>query len=400
MPSALAASSQALALIQIALLFASASAGVASDAYFYILPWAQFPAQVILFGVAYPVWVRGERLPAERVWIGLTPLASAALAAIAGIVFARLASTYNELWLHVLLLGAIGAGTSVAWTYALRLASTGEAYWLAGLTLPANLMSCLALLAVHDLTLAQRVSLMLAAQLLGTILFIPGLWLRSRGLPASADKEVARRAGGNERTHRWFLAQSATGYGAMIALQSIAAVLPAASLSIVGVVSRVVAGVTAIGTNAVLPRLLHSSSGSGASVFRFARVVNILAWIATLVAIGLALFLHDSIPWIWTIVLIFPWAAATNLNASMKRVAARFLSSRVATVSIISAIVTPAAVGGLCLVMGPDINLVLCGMILLDLVPGCVLAIMLAQKFTAISSLSIFLVVLVPVALS
>ena len=392
-PSALAGGSQVLALIQLALLLVGTGPGPASDAYFYIVAWIQVPWQILLLGVVYPAWVRSGTLPHERVWLASAPIASALAAIVAAVLVAHLSGPYPALPLHASLMSCLGLVSAIAWALGLRLASWGDTDWFAAITLPANLAACLALILSVDAPLDGKVTALLSGQLLGTLLFLPALIVRARRRAAQR-KERAKTAEDidpqkspiDETAHRWFLAQSSVSQGANLVIQSQAATLPANGLSTIGVVSRVVAGLNTISTSALLPRLVHSDSDSPNPVYRFVRVMNGFGWVILAVTV-VAIYAGDLAGTPLTyVVLIAPWLVASNLNVSLKRVAARFLKPSVATLSIVSATLVPVGLAVAGILGYLSLTTVFLGMILMDLLPGVMLASILRRWGLMISS--------------
>ncbi|WP_157549746.1 hypothetical protein [Microbacterium sp. Leaf288] len=379
----LAGATQGLALFQLLLLFLGEGPGPASDAYFYIVAWIQVPWQIVLLGVVYPTWVRGAHVPNERAWLAVVPLLSAAAGVIASYLFARLSEPYPELWLHCVLMSSLGLISGALWAVVLRLAAENDPLWFAAVTLPANFAACVALVICQALPLPGRVTALLGAQVLGSAVYLVIVALRMhriRSRTVSAPRHTESSA------HRWFLAQSATAYGSNLFIQTQTATLPANALSSLGIVSRIVAGITAVVTNAILPRLVHRDTLSADPTYRFVLFVNVGAWATLPLALAaiVAANLQDSIA--GYALLVIPWAVAANLNASMKRVAARFLPGRVAMFSIIPAVLIPAALSIANALGLLNLIVVIGALILMDLVPGVILSVVQRRFGIAISA--------------
>ena len=385
LPTVLAASGQALALVQIALLLVGAGAGPASNAYFYIVPWIQIPWQVGLLGVIYPPLVRGDRIPLLRFWLWVIPLMSVATAAIAGGVFWAISTPYPDLPLHVALLGLVGLFSSALWAAVIRLAAVGRAAWMAAVTLPANMAGAAAVALTMSAPLSERVTAMLVGQIVGSVAFGVIVGTRS-GLLRIARQAPSSAAVARSSAHRWFLAQSSVGYGAGLMIQTQTASLQGNALSAVGVISRIVGGIGAVTTNAVLPRLVHDRSEDGNPVRRFVRAMNVAGWVTFPIVAAFSWWLSSLESYLGVLILTVPWVMSANLNASTKRVAARFLPPHFATMSIAAAVLIPALLATLQAVGLLSLTAVLCAMILMDLVPAFLLAFRLRMVPIALST--------------
>jgi len=390
-PTLLAGTGQGLAFAQLILLMTGTGAGHASDAYFYIIAWSQVPWQVVLLGMLYPAWVRGSVIPRERLWLWSVPVMSVAAVIVSAWIFAHLAGSYEELPVHAVLLACLGAVTSLVWSSSLKLAALRKTNWLAAVTLPANLVSCLFLLVMRGESQVFKVSGLLVGQILGMMVYLL-LLVRARRAVSDVSSSLASHGASNVTdrggAHRWFLGQSVVGYGSILVIQSQIAALPASSLSVTGMVSRVVSGISTASTNALLPRLVHANADSPDPVFKFVRVVNLAGWIIFACGAVAVWRLDLRSTTFGYAIFVAPWLVAANLNASLKRLAARFLEPSVATFSILSALVVPACLAVIGSLGGLSLKVVLLGLISMDLLPGVMLAAVFRQWGIMLSSLA------------
>lgn len=386
----LAGITQLLGLGQIALMLWPSGASQATNAYFLMATWTQLPVQVILIGLMYPVWLRGlgHSSSQSRAWIGATPLLSIAAALIAALFFRGLSGHYPMLITHAALFGVIGVLSAVAWSGAIKLSSEGKPGWLASVTLAANLLACVCLVAFNPSTSGGRVTALLVGQTVGWLVGIaviaacnPGVYAAIwSGLPLP--NALTERT--SDRGNYWFLMQASAGYGAHVTIQTQTAALPSTELSTLGVFTRVLAGLSALTTNAILPRLVHSGSLNSFAVYRYVRISSL----ATLVAALTLLMLGASgwVPLAFALMVIPGWFAAVSLNAAMKRVAVRRLPPKVAWISTTANLSMPVVVVALAAVGHLSFGLVLGATVALDLLPGVALALILRQRRIALIS--------------
>lgn len=386
--SALAGLTQVLGLSQITLLLVSSGAGAATDAYFLMAVWTQVPVQVVLLGLMYPIWLRNATVRSReiRAFLLLTPTLSMLAALVAAMWFRHVSGDYPQLLQHATLFAAIGVISSAVWAGAVRLSASGDPRWLASVTLVPNLIATICLVFAVRESPTDKVGILLTAQLAGWLLAATGLVGFNRQLLRRIWKNDSGNATslGQGRSNYWFLTQSLAGYGSNVALQSQAAALPANALSVLGVLSRVLAGFNALVTNALLPRLIHSDSSDSNGVYRFARIAAVGSGIGVLLA-GLAGWVSGQ-NFVLGSAVIFGWFAGSSLNAAMKKVAVRELHPRIAWVSSVANLAMPLCVGVLAAFGHQSLIVILCACVGLDLLPGVLLALILGRTKLALVS--------------
>jgi hypothetical protein len=386
----LAGVTQLLGLGQIALLLWPHGASEETNAYFLMATWTQLPVQVILIGLMYPVWLRGVGLARtqSRNWVVAVPLLSAIAALVAALFFRALSGAYPLLVMHSLLFATIGVLSAVAWAGAVRLSAEGKPGWLASVTLMANLVSCACLVGLNPDTSGGRVTALLVGQTIGWLIGIAILAVNNPGIYRQIWTSHATSQGGPrgraDRGNYWYLVQASAGYGSNLAIQTQTAALPSTALSTLGVFTRILAGMSALTTNAILPRLVHSTSLNASAVYRYIRISLLAATSVGLLLLALAAsdIAHGAL----ALMVIPGWFAATSLNAAMKRVAVRELPPRVAWISTTANLAMPIVVVS-CAAFGRlSFGLVLGATIALDLLPGVALALILKQRKIALIS--------------
>lgn len=392
--SGLAALSQAAGLLQYVLLVAATGANSHTDAFFFINAWVLFPSQVILFGWLYPRWLRariGLHL-SDRNWIYLSALLSLFFGFGAAAILVVFRGNDNSAWLYAGLLGLNGIVQSFTTAAALYISSSGHAEWLASVSLFASLIACFALLmaALFDL---DKTMFMCAGLIAGNGIFLLLLIMRREQLrvlisssPISEHHPILGRS-----DSAWFLTKSAAGYGAALVLQTAAAALPLSSLTVLGLISKVVSGFGSILTNALLPRFVHRNSTNDYSASAYLWVV---ATGSLMIAFPVSYIAAQFNPaWSSYSLTGLAWAVSASLNAVSQRVASKFLPARIALSSIVVSFALPAVflLGSVVSPLG--LSDVLRAYVLLDLVAGILFTIFLRRyclaAFTAVVTIAL-----------
>jgi hypothetical protein len=239
----------------------------------------------------------------------------------------------------VALLVANGVITTSLWFTTLWLAAQGRATWFAGVALPANAVACV-MLAMPWTTLSVRVIAMLVGLTLGNAL----LWLYFRIRRLGPRQEQLPIGSGSARaTVTWFFAKSATGHVGLNAIQALALVLPASSITILSILTKVVGSISTTAINALMPTLVNANQSSQEPALRF-------LW-RTSVPLSMFLVVVSTIALVKTNVSVayvaigLGWLAAINANAVAQRLAYRFLPPSASRVSILVMLVVLASLG-------------------------------------------------------
>lgn len=188
------------------------------------------------------------------------------------------------------------------------------------------------------------------------------------------DVQDSGGAVGSRRSTGWFAAQAIAGYSSLLVLQSMTASLPGSSLSQLGTIQRVQTGLSGVVVNATLPRLVHQDSDSrGREVRRFLRMLSIWTVIAsavvTIVVNSMGFGFSGLVPTIGALFL------GATINASVKRVAARFLPASLAWLTIVVSVLV--AVAAVLLRDALSLDMVLGLYCILEIVPGVAIAFVL-----------------------
>lgn len=374
--SALAGSAQALGLVQVLLVVHLALEPRDSDAYLYLLIWVQVPTQMVVVGVLNPTWLRIGASPEPR---RLTQLARALPFAvlIAGplgmLAYAALSGQpFSAVSLYAALGAVLAPLFALTWTAATRLAVDGFGAWLAGVTLIPNALGVAGLGAVWWIGSGiDPVVVLLVTQIIGYATVL-ALLIRTGSAVGAAYmlRDGGRTPGGGARKAgvHYFAGQAAVSYGAGLVLQSATAALPAASLSILGIITRAVSGIQSLITNANLPSLVHTSSVDDRAPLRFLDRFLAVAGSAGAAAVVVSWYLRPA--WTLYVAAVVGWILAAALNATVKRIAVRFHSPRLTLITTATSISVTLALTGMLMTGHLTFTMVLFAYLLLDLVSG------------------------------
>jgi hypothetical protein len=371
--SSLAAATQGLGLLQLGLLIGG-NPSSESDAYFYLITWAQLPAQLLLSGFVYPTWLSGTANIGARVrWaLSAAPVLAVLGVVIASVVFSALSTGPQSFELHVALFAVLGVGLSAGWALALRLSADGNSSWVSSVTLASNLLSCVMLLVTLGAAQSDRLTFMLSAQIVGMLITVVMISARHRDIWRRLTREAVNARVTDSKVD-WYLAQSVFGYGGLLVLQTASVALAPAALSILGLIGRFVSGLNTVITSAVVPRLVNSGSSSDRSAILFIRYSCLmsLSVAATACAIG---WVSQNSSWLPQAALVCAWFAAAVLNSTFKRLAIRSLEPRVSLVPILCNLATSILVAYFALSGSLSFAILILAYVLMDLLPGIFLA--------------------------
>lgn len=386
---AVAAASQFLGLVQIYLLTRQHGAGTASDAYFFLFSMSLLPTQVLLVGVAYPILLNSGSGAERRSVSQLQRLVPAVCVGSVAVGTAWLFHVHrltDAIGVLVAACAANGFISAINWHRALRIAADGNAMWLAGVALPANAVACLAIIDPWN-SASTRATAMVLGLLVGNLILC-GAFVRANAPVPTATADVAIATGlvprtltpdrrGVELTARrrddlWYLAKSVLGYAGGNVIQALALLLPAASVTILNVVMRLVGVLPTTVVSTLLPRVVNRASDAPDAALRLGR------WIAygmyPILLACLALTSAKLVPDGPEVLVVSAWLIPASLNAIAHRVAYRFLAP---AASVWSVVTTVLILTFLSLAAGASwfsLNVVLLSCMALDAVPGaCIL---------------------------
>lgn len=371
-----AATAQAMGLLQIILLLRGVGATRISDAYFFLFGWGLAPTQVVMMGVMYPRWLRRgrPRYLSEVLWVSGTSLAGGILTMGALFVYCFLSKgDWHEYIVIAGFLATNSAIATLAWAVALLKAAEGRSLALATVTLPANSLACLGIV-FGGQDQGLRVVFMSVGLIVGNLGYVLVQWptvLRGRG-----GQESVRHETDDRHATGWYLLKAITGYGSGLALQGVSATLPASGVTVVSIAAKVVTGFSGSVTNILLPRLVNRETENPAKVWRFVWVVvgGVVGLSGPCLA-GAAMGWHQA-AWV---AIVLAWILATTANASFQRVAYRFRSPRAAAVSVIGAVLIAGGAWVMALFVEMTVQWVLALYVILDLFIGSAYAFLLRK---------------------
>jgi hypothetical protein len=342
----LSLASQVMGLLQLVALLWRYGASNATDAYFYLFNLGNLPTQILIVGVLYPVLINDDRVTRRRaaqfgVWVPVTAL----LAVAAGAGFLGLTGRVSIELAPVIVLSSINAVIQARlWFYAVIAAAGGVPHWIAAIALPANFLATVTLVIPWGSSLASVTAMMLSLTLANAVFLIATV--RSRA-SVGVIQQLPETSATRSFTHLWFVAKSATSYGGLMIVQSLALTLPPATLTLLTLPMKVVASVSATFVNAVMPILVHQTTDSPAAARRFLRILVLLLGAVGAAGVAGAALLAPE--YFLEVLIVALWLVASAASSVAGRLAYRFLkpsASRI-TIVIVPVIVVAVAVSTL-----------------------------------------------------
>jgi hypothetical protein len=386
---AVATLSQFIGLVQIVLLTRSGGAGRGSDAYFFLYSMAFLPTQILLAGLLYPLLLSQtgaapqtlQRLKALTPW-------SCVLMVMLGVFWLwHLGHLTPQLYALAILSALNGFVAAKLWYHCLELTADGEVIWLAGIALPANLLACVSIGYAWTPS-SLRATVMVGGLLIGNIALFA--YLRATGRTKSAPRSAhsAAAASAAPRSSGWFLAKSITGYASQDALEALALLLPAASLTILNILNRIVGSISTAMVSSILPKLVNRDSATQTDAANFAR------WFAVLLAVPFCLVaattLIVSIPYQEYVLTTLAWLLVSGMNVSAQRMAYRFLAPSASVLSIVSAAAVVVFVIAASLTPWFSLKILFVSAIALDALPATFLLWTLSERVIGLVTFLVF----------
>lgn len=233
--------------------------------------------------------------------------------------------------LPILVLSGINAIVQARlWYKAVAAEAEGNPTWIAAIALPANGLATLVMLLPWPNS-SSTVTAMMAALVLGNAGYLVVMLIRKVGyaslnqLPA---KPTRRHAG-----HWWFLTKSFVGYGGLMVIQSLALVLPPATLTLLTLPSKIVGSVASTFVNAVMPALVHQNTESTEGARRFLRLLVLILGISGMLGVAAVAIWFPE--YITQALIVALWLVASASSSVAQRLMFRFLppsSSRITLV--------------------------------------------------------------------
>ncbi|MGK5169812.1 hypothetical protein [Geodermatophilus sp. CPCC 205761] len=378
--------SQAAGLLQLALLLLHGGATAATDAYLYLFTLGQTPVLLLVVGVVYPMLLNDQRISPR----GLRRLRVAAPLLGATFVLA------GSLWLHAnrgldgqfvaiavaLLLNAVLQGR--LFFRAVVAEAAGDALWIAGIALPANVCACIALAfpwgSSEDATTAMVVALVA-----GNVTLLAVMARRRIGhavLSGATESEPEKMAS------LWYFGLASASHISQAVFTSLAVILPPSSVTIINVATKVVTSVTGTFTNAVMPVLVHQRTDSPAQARRFQRLmIGPLLVVGAGACAAAAVLSRQLLP---IAVIVAVWLLASSAAHIAQRTSFRFLPP----VAMRGPIVGVAAIVALTAALAPTqvfgVSILLCAYAAIDAVTAAVLLWKLHDRTISVLAWAVF----------
>jgi hypothetical protein len=208
------------------------------------------------------------------------------------------------------------------WFRAIAAEAGGQAVWIAGVALPANIVAVAALAPAWSAP-ELAVTAMVGGLLVGNL----GLLL-VMGRQQVGD-DILRDSPMNARSRKglaWFLGTASFAFVCQTILQSLAVLLPAASLTILNLAIKLVSSISASFVNATMPLLVHGRTDSPSMARRFLRIVVLAEAVGAIVLVaGTHLVRPDLLV---PAVVVAVWLVGSGASAVSQRMAFRFLQAR------------------------------------------------------------------------
>jgi hypothetical protein len=314
--------SQIIGLGQLVLIILRAGTNVATDAYFYLFNLGMVPISCIVVGMMYPALLNKTRMSRrglDRIqWI--TPLLSVAFVG-AGSLWLDWHGRLGVSLLGVALFSALNALVqALLWYRAVAAEASGNAFWISGVALPANVLALLAL--IYPWTSpAFAMTVMTSALLAGNLGFLAFLRLRRVG---SSVIESAPSSSSSPGGPFWFLSLASLQFIGQTFLQSLAVLLPPSTVTLLNIGYKIVGSVSATFVNASMPLLIHQKTDSPRAARRFLRiVVVVVAAGGTVIAAGTRVARPELFA---PAVIIAIWLITSSASAVATRISFRFLA--------------------------------------------------------------------------
>jgi hypothetical protein len=315
-------SSQIIGLGQLILIIVRAGTNAATDAYFYLFNLGMVPISCVIVGMMYPALLNKTRM--SRRGLGLirwvTPLLSVAFVA-GGSLWLGAHGRLDEGLLGVAFLSALNALVqALLWYRAVAAEAGGNAFWISGVALPANVLALLVLIYPWP-SPSLAMTAMTGGLLAGNLGLLAVLHVRRVGSTVIESAPLSCSTPGGPL---WFLSLASLQYLGQAALQSLAVLLPPSTVTLLNIGYKIVGSVSATFVNASMPLLVHQETDSPRAARRFLRVV-----VAVVVAGGTAIVIGA-----WLVrpellapaVIIAIWLITSSASAVAMRMSFRFLA--------------------------------------------------------------------------
>ena len=206
------------------------------------------------------------------------------------------------------------------WFRAVAIEARGNAIWIAGVALPANMLAVIVLLFPWN-TPAIVMTAMTGGLVVGNAGLLIFMALRRIGnsVVDSAPDHTETRG-----TSLWFLSLASIAFLGQTLLQSLAVLLPASSITLLNIGYKIVGSVSATFVNAIMPMIVHQGTASSRSARRFLRIVVVAVAAAGTVLVVAVWIVRPYL--LVPSVVIAIWLTASAAAAVAARMSYRFLA--------------------------------------------------------------------------
>lgn len=339
---AISLASQIIGLGQLALIILRAGTNEATDAYFYLFNLGMVPISCIVVGMMYPALLNRHKMSRRGLarirWI--TPLASIVFVA-GGSGWLGLHGRLGVSLLGVALLSAANALVqALLWYRAVAAEASGNAFWISGVALPANVLALVVLIYPWPAP-ALAMTVMTGALVVGNL----GLLAVQRRLRiGDSVLESAPEESSSPGGPFWFLSLASLQFIGQTFLQSLAVLLPPSTVTLLNIGYKIVGSVSATFVNASMPLLIHQKTVSPEGARRFLRiVVVVVAAGGVVLAAGTRIVRPELFA---PAVIIAIWLITSSASAVATRMSYRFLAPHATarTMTVIIVVVALAIV--------------------------------------------------------
>lgn len=357
----------------------------ATDTYFYLFSLGLTPTLILIVGVMYPMLLNRDGITQRGLrrirWV--TPVLAAACVLVG---YGWLAAN-RDMGAALLVIACVMSLNSVlqaAIYYRSAAAEAGgDALWISGVALPANLAACAVLVWPWGSSMTATLAMVIAL----TVGNVVSLLLVTYRRVGQAVLDAAPEDLPLHRGSIWFLAKASVGYVSLSVFSTLAVTLPASSVTVLNLASKLVGAVATTLTNAVMPVLVHQDTQSTAGARKLLRLLagglSVVGGIAT---VAVAVIEPRLAP---TAAVISLWAVSSSAAAVAQRTAFRFLPARAAGSVMAAVVVIVAVTIGLAALPGFDVTVLLCSFAMLDAASAALLLWRLKDRAASISSLLI-----------
>lgn len=377
----LSIASQGIGAVQLLLLLVRVRAGELTDAYFYIWGIGMLPTLTLISGVIYPMLINRRQISLvmmKRI------LAIALIGSVGCVGISYLWLLYSErasrsVTIIAILMSVFCFVQCLVWFRATLASSAGETSWLSGVALLPNCF------AVGVLLLPLPEEVLIHAMIIGLIAgnVIMLLWMQSQNVGKSElSRLIAQGGAGESSATAWFFVRSASGQGTVGLLQSTAVLLPPSQLTTSTVIMKVVGSATMTVASALLPRFVNTQTDTADQARRFMRVL----WVFWLVVGILACTLTSAFfrNYLVFVVLASFWLCGSSTALVAQRIAFRFYSASISSVTIVTGVTVSVAAVLLVSTVDYNLTLLLCLYAMLECLSGLLLLLLMRDALASI----------------